>query len=204
VERFGASLLRLFGPCAARGVGREVSFLQEACTVWRGKRLRCLCFRIRHPSEVSPSAMMSALHRHETGGTLELLKRLPSFRASKPPEPYVRFQRVRCSTGASLSVSQCRLARVLLIAQFFQAIPKHHDGLLRPNVTSKRFCKPIDLMRRASNIDRPFAFLFRRDNDDEGQCGSVREDAPRRTFPFDARAEVTPENSPRVSTCSRT
>jgi hypothetical protein len=41
--------------------------------------------------------------------------------------------------------------------------------------------------------------LFRRDNDDEGQCVSVREAAPRRTFPFDARAEVTPENSRTVS-----
>ncbi len=45
----------------------------------------------------------------------------------------------------------------------------------------------------------PFAFLFRHDNDDEGQCGLVQE-APRRTFPFDARAEVTPENSRTVST----
>ncbi len=54
-------------------------------------------------------------------------------------------------------------------------------------------------MRRASNIDRPFCFLFRHGNDDEGQCGLVQE-APRRTFPFDARAEVTPENSRTVST----
>jgi hypothetical protein len=41
--------------------------------------------------------------------------------------------------------------------------------------------------------------LFRHGNDNEGQCGLVQE-APRRTFPFDARAEVTPENSRTVST----
>src|SRR5258706_6705209 len=105
-QRNRSSLVRLFAPCAARIVGRQVSFLQEACTVWKGKRRPRLCFRIRHPSEASACAMMLALHRHETGGTLALPRPAPSFRGSQLPELYDRFQPVRCSTAASLSVSR--------------------------------------------------------------------------------------------------
>src|SRR6266404_3423065 len=66
---FGTSLWRLFEPCAATVFRRQVPFSQVACAVWRGNRLPRLCFRIRHPSEVSACAMMLALRHRETGGT---------------------------------------------------------------------------------------------------------------------------------------
>src|SRR5258708_38637349 len=81
----GVSLVQLFAPCATRVFGRRVPFSRAACAVWRGKRLRHQCLRIRHPSEVSACAMMLALHHHETGGTLALLRPVPSFRGSQPP-----------------------------------------------------------------------------------------------------------------------
>src|SRR4029077_20008861 len=111
MKRFGASVSRLFGPCAARVFGRRVPFSQVAFAVWKCKRLGRLCFRIRHPPEVSACESMPLLRRHETGGTLALLRLVPSFPAFRQTKPYGRFQRVRCSTGASLSVSQCRLAK---------------------------------------------------------------------------------------------
>jgi hypothetical protein len=111
-----ASLLRLFGPCAAKGSGRWVPFSQAACAVWIDNRPVRLCFRIHHhSSEVSAWSMKRELHHHETGGTSALPRRVPSFQASRQPELCVRFQRVRCSTGASLTVFQCHPARVVLI-----------------------------------------------------------------------------------------
>src|SRR6267142_1480352 len=115
VNAFAASLLPLFGPCAATIFGRRVPFSRGACAVWRSNRLRCPCFRIRHPSEVSACAMKLALHHRETGGTSARLRREPSFQGSQQPELYVRFQRERCNSGASLTVFQCHPARVLLI-----------------------------------------------------------------------------------------
>src|SRR5258708_4071286 len=54
-----------------------------ACAVWRSNRLRGLCFRIRHPSEVSACSIRRVLHRHGTGGTWALPRRVPSFRGSR-------------------------------------------------------------------------------------------------------------------------
>src|SRR5258705_13744014 len=112
---FGVSLSRLFGPCAATIFGRRVPFSREAFAAWRSNRLRGPCSRIRHPSEVSSCSIRLELHQHETGGTSELPKSEPSSQASRRRELYVRFQPVRYSTGASLSVFQCRPARVVLI-----------------------------------------------------------------------------------------
>src|SRR6266849_9551004 len=115
-ERFGASVFRLFGPCTTTIFGRRVPFSQVACATWKDNRLLCLCCPTpRCPSELSDCESMLLLRLHERGGTVALPSRVPSFRASKLPELYVRFQRVRCSTGASLFVFQCRLARVVLI-----------------------------------------------------------------------------------------
>src|SRR6266404_7822487 len=99
-----ATLLRLSAPCAAKGFDRRVPFSQVACAVWRGNRLPRLCFRIRHPSEVSACAMMLALRHRETGGTVALLPPVPSFRASRRREPYGRFRPERYSNAAVQNV----------------------------------------------------------------------------------------------------
>src|SRR5882672_11373600 len=113
---FRASLLRLFAPRAATGFGRQVSFSQVAYAVWRGNRPVRLCFRIHHyPSEVSAYSIQQQLHHHETSGTLEPPKPVPSSLVFQWPELYVHFPRERCSNGASLSAFQSRLARVFLI-----------------------------------------------------------------------------------------
>src|SRR6267378_4353495 len=125
-----ASPSRLSGPYAATIFGRRVPFSRGACAIWKNNRLRGPCFRIRHPSEVSSCSILLELHQHETGGTSGFRERAPSFRGSRQPELYDRFQRVRCSTGASLSVSQCRPARVVLIRAIPSVDSDHHDGLL--------------------------------------------------------------------------
>src|SRR5260370_14359194 len=79
MERFGPSLLRLFEPCAATTFDRQVPFSQVAFAVWKCKRLGRLCFRIRHPPEVSACESMPLLRRRETSGTLAPLRRVPSF-----------------------------------------------------------------------------------------------------------------------------
>src|SRR6266404_1169044 len=104
----GTSLSRLFGPCAATIFGRRVPFSRGACAVWRSNRLRGPCFRTRPPSEVSSCSILLELHQHETSGTSVSLTHAPSFRGSRQPELCVHFQPVRCSTEASLSVSQRR------------------------------------------------------------------------------------------------
>src|SRR5258707_12775010 len=114
-RRFGASLSRLSGPCAARVFGRQVPFSPVAYAVWRSNRLRGPCSRIRHPSKVSSCSILLEPHQHETGGTSGLRERVPSSLGSRQTERCVHFQRVTGSTGANLSVFQCRPARVLLI-----------------------------------------------------------------------------------------
>src|SRR5258708_30081426 len=92
--------------------------------------------------------MMLALHNHETGGTLAFLRRVPFFRGSQPPELYVRFQHARCSTGASLSVFQCRPARVLLIPSLSRF------GTVRMLYGSQQTHNPnvgLTLLRRQAN-----------------------------------------------------
>src|SRR5258708_18193346 len=86
-----ASLSRFFGPCAARVFGRQVPFSQVACATWKDNRLLFLCRPTpRCPSEVSACESMLLLRRHETSGTLALLRRVPSFRGSRRREPYGR------------------------------------------------------------------------------------------------------------------
>src|SRR5258708_16391815 len=114
-ERFGPSVLRPFEPCAATVFGRQVPFSQVACATWKDNQLRYLYFPSHHPSQVLACEPMLLPRRHETSGTLALLRRVPSFRASQPPELYARFQHARCNTGASLSVFHYRLARVGLL-----------------------------------------------------------------------------------------
>src|SRR6266404_3840373 len=111
-----ASLSRFFGPCAARVFGRQVPFSQVACATWKDNRLLFLCRPTpRCPSEVSACESMLLLRRHETSGTSALLRRVPSSQASRRTELYGRSRPERCSTGASLTVFQCRPARVVLI-----------------------------------------------------------------------------------------
>src|SRR5258708_29344834 len=100
-----ASLSRLFGPCATTGFGRRAPFSPVAYAVWRSNRLRGPCSRIRHPSEVSSCSILPELHQHETGGTSGLRESVPSFQGSRYPELYGRFQPMRYSTGATLSLS---------------------------------------------------------------------------------------------------
>src|SRR5712664_4848905 len=119
-RRFGASPSRLFGPCATRVFGRQVPFSQVSCATWKDNRLLFLCHPTpRHQSEVSACESMLLLRLHERGGTLALLRPVPSFRASRRREPYGRSRPERYSNAAAHNVFQCRLARVVLI----RAIP---------------------------------------------------------------------------------
>src|SRR6267154_6870294 len=114
VKRFGASLLRLFAPCAATTFGRRVPFSRGACVVWRSNRLRGPCSRTRHPSEVSSCSILLELHPHETGDTSGLRESEPSFQAFRRRELYGRSRPERYSNGAVQNVFQCRPARVVL------------------------------------------------------------------------------------------
>src|SRR5260370_31565532 len=97
VERFGASLLRPFGPCAARVFGRRVPSSQVACATWKDNRLLCLCCPTpRYASEVSDCELMLLLRLHERGGTLAFLRLAPFFPASLETELYYRFSRLSC------------------------------------------------------------------------------------------------------------
>src|SRR5882762_10875999 len=106
-----ASPSRLSGPYAATIFGRRVPFSRGACAIWKNNRLRGPCFRIRHPSEVSSCSILLELHQHETGGTSGLRESVPSFRGSRQPELYDRFQRVRCSIAKVLFAFRCRLVK---------------------------------------------------------------------------------------------
>src|SRR5258708_20331178 len=75
----GVSLVQLFAPCAATIFGHQVPFSRGACAAWRSNRLRGLCSRIRHPSEVSTCSILRVLHRHGRDDTWSLLRRVPSF-----------------------------------------------------------------------------------------------------------------------------
>src|SRR6266404_5377719 len=111
-----ANLLRPSGPCAATIFGRRVAFSQVACATWKDNRLLFLCRPTpRCPSEVSACESMLLLRRHETSGTLALLRRVPSFRGSRRREPYGRSRPERYSNAAAHNVFQCRPARVVLI-----------------------------------------------------------------------------------------
>src|SRR4029077_5612474 len=114
LERFGA-ILRLFALCAATTFGRQVPFSQAVCATWKDNQLHCLCCPTpRYPSEVSACEWTLPLRPHETIGTSALPARAPTFPVFRQTEPYARFQHARCSTGANLSVFQCRPARVVL------------------------------------------------------------------------------------------
>src|SRR5712692_2915310 len=82
-ERFGPSVLRPFEPCAATVFGRQVPFSQVACATWKDNRLLCLCFPIHHPAQVLACESRLLLRRRERGGTLALLKLVPSFPGSR-------------------------------------------------------------------------------------------------------------------------
>src|SRR5260221_3054055 len=111
-----ASLSRFFGPCAARVFGRQVPFSQVACATWKDNRLLFLCRPTpRCPSEVSACESMLLLRRHETSGTLALLRLVPSFPGSRRREPYGRSRPEKYSNAASDNGFQCRPVRVVFI-----------------------------------------------------------------------------------------
>src|SRR5260370_17460021 len=96
----GVSLVQLFAPCAATIFGHQVPFSRGACAAWRSNRLRGLCSRIRHPSEVSTCSILRVLHRHGRDDTWPLLRRVPSFRGSRRREPCGRSRPRKDSSAA--------------------------------------------------------------------------------------------------------